>query len=147
MVALWDTAPVKAGSKDLLHFVAKIPSQNGKISSCIFLESKTRVSVESEGEEEGPPRIALGEYQSMHIWQITAPASLSFAQSTVSRILSLPSCQEGVVCCLDAAIVSLGDTNEDDPFLVLSSASGSQENNLKLWTLRPSEPTFILNSI
>lgn len=140
MVDLWDTAPVKSGSKDPLHFVAKIPSQNGKISSCIFLESKKRVSVdgvESEREEDGdsvPPRIVLGEYQSMHIWQITASASSSFAQSNVSRILSLPSCQEGVVCCLDASIGS--HTNEEDPCLVLSSASGSQENNLKLWKIR-----------
>jgi WD40 repeat protein len=145
-VCLWDTSTLlgSPSSKDPFRLVTSIPAQTGKISSCTFLEFfentlpssplPSSSSQQQQQQKDLPPRVLVGEYQSMHIWEVRNPNLSSGKPTKVSSFLS---CQDGVVTCLDALVVPNSVSAESTgPFSwMLVSASGSAENNLKLWRL------------
>ena len=138
MVAVWDASACtsqfssstsSSSTRDPFKLVSQIPSQNGKISSCAFLESGSENIALSAATSE-PPHIIFGEYQAMHIWRISISSS-PFSSSAPTRLCSMTSCQEGVVSCIDVC----SNLESRSHGILLASASGGSVNNLRLWKL------------
>lgn len=159
LVCLWENGVgLPDGGCQLVH---QLPMQTGKIASCIFLQDTARAglpmmptgafdtptsptSLQGSGR---PPRVALGEYDRMYIWD---PEGGSVVPGG-GGLAMVPALQAGNVGCL-ASVGAWDGTVKTDPVLVddrpelmhqnprplvLAAGSSSREDNLRLFSVAP----------
>ncbi|KAK9762294.1 hypothetical protein K7432_012117 [Basidiobolus ranarum] len=112
LICVWDATTFKV--------IYTQQPQTGKISSCCFLANNNPTS------NSKTLRVAIGEYEVIYIWAFAGGDG-------EAKLKAMPGAQNGVVSCLASGYISDTSTNNKSPILLLTSASGSKDENLKTW--------------
>ena len=120
--------------------IYSIPSDNGKITSCIFLPEPFIPSI-------NPLKricIVYSDYDNIYIWESEKNGNNLYSQYSpaVGKINSYNKAHTGTICSLSSCIrlkptvkTITENTTIGDFEIILASSSSTKDNNLKLWNV------------
>jgi len=128
------------------QMIYSIPSEDEKITSCIFLPSPY-ILLNSSANSVNNLRIAYSTYDNdnIYIWESDNTGKSSYnhySSSNTGKISTYNKAHTGTICSLSSCIrlkssvksITKNTTN-DDFEIILASSSSTKENNLKLWNV------------
>jgi len=141
MIFVWNI-----DSNNEFQMIYSIPSEDEKITSCIFLPS-TYVSLNSLNSSSnlvGNLRIAYSTYDNIYVWESDNNGKSMYSHyssSNTGKISIYNKAHTGTICSLTSCIrlkpsvKNIANTTNDDFEIILASSSSTKENNLKLWNV------------
>ncbi|ORX56032.1 WD40 repeat-like protein [Piromyces finnis] len=137
MIYVWNI-----DSNNEFQVIYSIPSDNEKITSCIFLPNPFLSSVDQLNTKS--ISIAYSVYNNIYVWESEKNSSTLYSQysPSVGKISSYNKAHTGTICSLSSCIrlkptvkAINENTTSNDIEYILASSSNTKENNLKIWNI------------